>query len=428
MIKKLLPLTLLLLTSIIYSQSNQQLIKEDALSVYINCWYCDLNFIKEKIPIVNYVNDRKDAEVVILFTTERTGAGGTEYSLFFYGQKKYIGVDDTIKFSAEPAEAQDITRDKTVNAIKLGLLKYVYKTPLADKLIITYKESRVAPTEKPNDNWDFWVFKTSLDGSFSGEERSNYLWLNGSLEANRVTEDLKVRFNVSNSYSENNFKFDTDSEQVKIKSISRNQSYNASSYFSIDDHWSWGFVGNAYTSTYSNIDLSAKISPAIEYDIFPYSESNKKQLRIAYQISPTYNKYATETIYFKTNETLVSQQLSADFTLIEPWGSTSISLEGADYLDDLSKYEIEIYSTISWQLFRGFSFSVYGGYSKIRNQISLPRAGASYEEVLLQRKQLETGYSYWGGFGISFSFGSIYNNIVNPRFGNSGGSTIIITN
>ena len=427
MIYRLMSAILILLSSVIYSQSNQQLIKEDAPSVSINCWFCDLNFIKEKIPVVNYVNDRKDADVDILFTSQRTGSGGTEYVLFFYGQKKFIGINDTINFSSTPSEAQDVIRDKTVEALKLGLVKYISKTSIADQLIILFKEQSKSPG-KLEDNWDFWVFNSTVNGNFSGEELSNYLWVNGSVSANRVTEDLKINFKLSNSYNEDNFKFESDGELIKIKSISRNQSIDASSYFSIDDNWSWGFAGNTYKSTYSNIDLSTKISPTIEYNFFPYSESNKRQLRVAYQFSPTFNKYASETIFFKTKETLVSQQLSADFSFIEPWGSTSISVSGGDYLHDLSKYELEVYSTISWQLFRGFSFSVYGGYSKIRNQISLPRAGATIDEVLLQRRQLETGYSYWGGFGISYSFGSIYNNIVNPRFGNSGGSTIIISN
>ena len=424
---RLLFTILIVLSRTIYSQSNQQLIKEEAPDIYINCWYCDMNFIKEKIPIVNYVNDRNDADVDILFTTQRTGSGGTEYVLFFYGQKGFAGVNDTIKFSFAPSEAQDIIRDKTVDALKLGLVKYISKTSVADQLIISFKEQSDS-SEKPEDGWDYWVFKASVNGNLSGEELSDYMWINGSFTTSRITEDMKLRFNISNTYNENNFEYTSESEQVNIKSISRNQSYSASSYFSIDSHWSWGFAGSVYKSTYSNIDLSTEISPAIEYNFFPYSESNKKQLRVDYKISPTFNKYSSETIFFKTQEKLVSQELSADFTFIEPWGSTNISVSGGNYFHDMNMYEIEIYSSISWQLFRGFSFSVYGGYSKISNQISLPRAGASYEEVLLQRKQLETSYSYWGGFGISYSFGSIYNNIVNPRFGNSGGSTIIISN
>ena len=164
--------------------------------------------------------------------------------------------------------------------------------------------------------------------------------------------------------------------------------------------------------------LAGRLSPEIEYNFFPYSESNKRQLRIDYQISPTYNNYAAETIFFKNEETVVSQQLSATLALIEQWGSTSISISGSNYFHDMNKYQLEVYSDISWQLFRGFSLNLNGGYSKIKNQISLAKGNASIEEVLLQRRQLETGYSFWGNIGISYSFGSIYNNIVNPRFGN----------
>jgi len=49
--------------------------------------------------------------------------------------------------------------------------------------------------------------------------------------------------------------------------------------------------------------------------------------------------------------------------------------------------------------------------------MALPRGGASLEEVLLQRRELQTQYSYWGNVGVSYSFGSIYNNVVNSRFG-----------
>jgi hypothetical protein len=34
----------------------------------------------------------------------------------------------------------------------------------------------------------------------------------------------------------------------------------------------------------------------------------------------------------------------------------------------------------------------------------------------VQRRQLATSYSYYISFGVSYSFGSIHNNIVNSRF------------
>jgi hypothetical protein len=58
----------------------------------------------------------------------------------------------------------------------------------------------------------------------------------------------------------------------------------------------------------------------------------------------------------------------------------------------------------------------------VHDQLSLPKTGATDEEILLQRKQLETSYRYFAGVSLTYSFGSIFNNIVNPRFEGSSGS------
>jgi hypothetical protein len=411
--------------SIGYSQTEQNLIKEGASKIYIDCSLCDINYIKEQIQIVNYVNDRKDADVHVLFVYQRTGASGTEYSLFFIGQNQFNGINDTVKFATDQTDTRDNEREKIVNALKLGLVRYIGKTKVADQMTITFQKPK-PPTEKPKDDWDFWFFKASMNGNISGEERSSFIYLNGSISADRVTENLKINLFVSNSYNENKFKYDAGSGLITYISISRSQRFSGSVYFSINNHWSWGFGTSVWSSSYSNIDLATVFFPTIEYNIFPYSQSNQRQLRFNYRISPTHHKYVSETIFFKTKEGLVSQELSGTLLIIEPWGNTSITLSGANFFHDMKKYELQISGNISWKIVKGFSFSVYGGYSRIRNQISLPRGSASLEEVLLRRRLLETGYSFWGGVGISYSFGSIYNNIVNPRFGQGGGGRMII--
>lgn len=420
--------TTLILSSLSFSQTEQSLIKEGAPKIYIDCSTCDLNYIKEQVSLVNYVNDRKDADVHILFVSQRTGASGYEYSLFFIGQNKFNGINDTLKFATDQTDTRDKEREKTVSSLKLGLVKYIAKSKVADQLSITFiKQSQ--QTEKPKDEWDFWFFQASINGFINGQERNSFLNINSSLTANRVTEDLKINLRVSNSYNESEYKYEDDGEMIIYNSISRSQSFNGSVYFSIDDHWSWGFGTSLWKSTYSNITLGTVLSAAIEYNVFPYSQSNQRQIRINYRIAPTHHKYTSETIYFKTKEELVSQELSSTLSIIEPWGNTSITISGANYFHDMDKYELEISGNVSWKIVKGLSINIYGGYNKIRNQISLPSGGATLEEVLLQRRQLETGYSYWAGFGVSYSFGSIYNNIVNPRFGNSGGGqTIIISN
>jgi len=58
-----------------------------------------------------------------------------------------------------------------------------------------------------------------------------------------------------------------------------------------------------------------------------------------------------------------------------------------------------------------------GGGSRIHDQLGLPKRGATEEEVLLHRREIATQYSFHAGFGLNYTFGSIYSNVVNPRFG-----------
>lgn len=53
----------------------------------------------------------------------------------------------------------------------------------------------------------------------------------------------------------------------------------------------------------------------------------------------------------------------------------------------------------------------------VRDQLSLSNEGATEEEVLLHRKEIATDYDYRFSIGFRYTFGSIYSNVVNPRFG-----------
>jgi hypothetical protein len=59
---------------------------------------------------------------------------------------------------------------------------------------------------------------------------------------------------------------------------------------------------------------------------------------------------------------------------------------------------------------------VGGSASRINDQLYLPAEGATDEEILLRRRQLATSYRYRLSIGASYTFGSIFNNVVNTRF------------
>jgi hypothetical protein len=185
-------------------------------------------------------------------------------------------------------------------------------------------------------------------------------------------------------------------------------------------HWSVGGYLSLTSSSYSNIQLALKPAPAVEYDLFPYSQSTRKQLRFLYKLNFNAVRYDEETIYLKTKETLWSEDLSITLELKEKWGTVSASLEGSHYFHDLSKYRIQLYGEVSLRLYKGLSIDLFGGGSRIHDQLSLPKREASLEDILLMRKQLATSYDYYFSVGISYTFGSIYSNVVNPRFGSGG--------
>ena len=66
---------------------------------------------------------------------------------------------------------------------------------------------------------------------------------------------------------------------------------------------------------------------------------------------------------------------------------------------------------------RGLSVDAEVNASRIRDQLSLPARGASAEEILLRLRRLQSGYEYQFGISVTYTFGSIFSSIVNPRFG-----------
>ena len=75
------------------------------------------------------------------------------------------------------------------------------------------------------------------------------------------------------------------------------------------------------------------------------------------------------------------------------------------------------YNNIDLRLFEGFSLEIRGIVSMIRNQLSLPKEEASETDILTRRREIATDYDYYLSFGFRYTFGSIYSNVVNPRFG-----------
>ena len=99
----------------------------------------------------------------------------------------------------------------------------------------------------------------------------------------------------------------------------------------------------------------------------------------------------------------------------------NVGANGSSYLRDPSKHSASVEGGVSLRVVRGLNLNLNGGYSSIHDQIYLAKGEATQAEVLLRQRQLLTGYRWSAFVGLSYTFGSLFNNVVNPRFGDSGG-------
>lgn len=386
-------------------------LKQVAPCVYLDCQRCDRDHIRAEIDWVNYVRDRQEADVHILGTVQRTGSDGWEYTFEFIGKKKFSDITHTLKYVSSRTDTWDEVRQGCANVLKRGLLPFILRTPLAEHLTFGFK--RIFQNNSVKDKWNFWVFSIGVSGSVSGEKSQNFQSIRGSVSANRVTPELKIRFGISGNFNESHFEIDGDS----ITSTSERKSVSGMVVKSIGEHWAVGGWMNFRSSTYNNLKGEFVVAPAVEYNFFPYAESTRRQLRCLYRIGYNFSRYIEETVYSKMEESLLGQTLSVTLEVKEPWGVASTYIEGSHYFHDFSKNMLELGGHLSLRLVKGLSLSVSGSYARIHDQLSLPKGGASLDEILLQRKELATDYDYYIALGFSYTFGSVYSNVVNPRFG-----------
>ncbi|CAN5795810.1 hypothetical protein BH18ACI5_BH18ACI5_12470 [soil metagenome] len=392
------------------------------IRMFLDCGrYCDESFLKREITFVDYMRDRKDADVHALVTTQSTGGGGTEFTFKFIGLGRFAGVEQTLKHISPQTATSDEIRNGIADTLKRGLVRYVSETPLARHLKITFVDPGASATkaaDQKKDPWNLWVFRTNFGGSFNGERSTKSRSFRGSGSANRTTDDWKLSFSLSSSYSSNEFEL---SKTETFTSISRNADASALAVKSLTSHWSAGLVASASKSIFLNYDLRTRIAPGIEFNVFPYSQSTRRMLTTQYTVGYNRFNYKEITIFDKEAEQLLDHKLGTSLSLRQPWGTASGSVDFTQYLSKLDKYRLSAFGNANVRLFKGFSFNVFGQASRTRDQINLRRGGASPEEILVRQRQLASGYSYFMNFGISYSFGSIFNNIVNPRFGGGGG-------
>lgn len=421
--RSLFVLLMMFLPVSLYSQdAAEESSSKQSLNLFMDCFGCDMNYIRTEMPYINFVREVRDAQVYLMITRQPTGSGGTRWTLFYNGQEKFAGMKDTLTYDSSQDDTFDVTRTALTNSIAMGLMRYLAKTPIRNNLMVKYSDATRQEPEQEVDNWNHWVFEINTEPELMLEKsEEQYSWRN-SFRVNRVTADWKILNNFNHNYRKNYFYSDVvDSEtgevsEMTTEAVRKSWGISNLTVKSLGNHWSAGVRGGASSSTFSNIDLKLWAAPAVEYNIFPYSESNQRQLVFLYGMSMIYNNYNDTTIFNKTTETLLEQTLDISLQVQQKWGNANISLGASNYMHDFSKNSVALNGFLRVRILRGLSLFTRAGIEFLHNQVELTKGGHSAEDVYLRLRELQTNYRFDASLGLSYTFGSIYNNIVNPRF------------
>ena len=385
------------------------------LKVFLDCQECFQDFLRTEITFVDFVRDRTEADVHVLITSAETGAGGREYTIALSASDAAAGVEQSLKTVTTQSDPEDVIRRQLANTLRIGLLPHITRGVVPPQLAVSVKlgseERRPAVS---GDRWNNWVFSMRGSASLQSEESSRETQLGASLSADRITPDWKVTLGAELDHETEEFDLDED-DPVEVSR--RERDFNWLIVKALGEHWSVGASGDLESSTFENVKLSASASPAVEYNVFPYSAHTRRQLRIQYAVGAERNVYYEETLFGKTEETLPAHELSVTFEQRERWGSLEARTEWSQYLHDLEKTRLEVDGQLSIRIARGLSVAAEINASRIRDQLSLPARGATPEEVLLRIRRLQSGYELGLSMSLTYTFGSIFSSVVNPRFG-----------
>jgi hypothetical protein len=390
--------------------------------VFLDCRSqdCDQTYFRTEIDWVSWARDQADADLYIILTSQQTGGAGREYLIDLEGR----GANADFRLGARyRSVATDTERERLDGiALSLGLAIGQFATQAGYRELVTLERATsveeggpaggLVAADQVEDPWNLWVFRISSNGSYQGESSRRDWRLNGSFNADRVSPTWKQFY--SGNYNRRSNRIDFDNRPSVIDNR-HDWGVNWRVVYSLAEHFSTGVSGNVGRNTQNNQDIWGQFNPAIEYSFFPYEEATRRSLTAFYEIGPVYRHYFRVTLYGETEELRAEQAMTLSFAQRQPWGSTNVNLRGSTYLHDLGQNNVQLNGNLQFRIVRGLELNVGARYERVRDQIFLRGDNLTVEERLLRLQQEQTDYRVELNFGLSYRFGSPFNNVVNNR-------------
>ena len=394
---------------------------QDRPNVFFDCAgpRCNSRYYRTEVTWVHWVNDKEDADVHLIMTSQATGAGGREYLFDFIGAGKETAYRDQRTHRSLPTDTDREVLDGIAHTLGLGLAMFADEAGYRGLVTLSAADREqaaaargVVSRDEVEDPWNLWVFRLDGEVGIDGETTRRRTSLEGGFSASRVTPDWRIRFSgdIENDH------LSIELSEGAFRDTRTGWSLDSRIVYALLDHWSVGFDANSSRNLTYNQNFRVEVAPALEYSVFSYEEATRRSFTFYYSIGPAYRDYAERTIYGETEEMRWEQSMEVRFSQRQPWGNASVNVRGSHFLHDFDRRLLSFGGDLSFRIVRGLSIEVSGNLSSVDDQIYLAAEEATDEEALLRLQQRATNFDFGLEVGFEFRFGSIFNNVVNNRF------------
>ncbi len=393
----------------------------EPVRAFFNCLAdaCAVIVPTEDVPFVQWVRERADAAVSVLVTQQVAGGGGAAVTVVAAasggagtGATTTDARADTLVFTIPPGAPASAVRADLARWIRIALLRIV-ATRSGDGLDVSYAPLGVAESVDHRDPWHSWTITVGGSALVDDQQQSSLNAASLGVVATRITPEWKI--SVGGGFAITTTRT-TLADSSEYRTTSRADNIAALVVRSIDDHWSVGARAGTTHSDFLNEERVWRIAAALEYDFYPYTVATHRQFTVRYQLGANDYRYADTTVFGLLHERRPHQSVVLAYGTQSLWGSIDSDLTWSSFLDRPSFYAVLLEVTANLTIARGLALTMTGTASRVNDQIYLRRAGLTNNEILAQQRAVATTYRATLAVGLTYTFGSIYSSVVNPRF------------
>lgn len=375
---------------------------------------CFEAYLHQELSYFDFVRAPRLADMTLLIVRQPAGNGGERFTLTIeHAEDAGMRTETTRTFTTKASTTPHDARDELVQVALRALHTALETTPHERAFQLSLPTRDGAVLSALDDPWDYWVITPEIKGEGGGQ--AGHYWANvtGALTVRRLTDASKLR--LRGSYTREQSGYDLG-EDGWIRGDNYTWEGRALHAISVGRHVALGATATARASEFENLEGHVHGGPVAEANVFPYAESQSRQLRIVYQAGPWANWYFEPNERGRLRELRPYHALSLVVDVNQSWGSVQWVGQVNQFIDAPELYRLSSGAVLSLELWRGFAFGLEGRVAYVRDLIGLRGRTITDQELILWTAQQRTDYTVEAAVLFSYTFGSVHNTIVNPRF------------